>query len=58
MYAIVWMFELIYFTDGRFNFKVYNYYKEVTKNGVNDFCYFSKLNYRSKNKNTKSEVLS
>ena len=56
--AIVWMFEPIHFTDGGFNFKVYNYYKEVTKNDVNDFCCYSKLNYRSKNENTKSEVLS
>ena len=62
----VWVFEPIHFTNGRFYFKVHNYYKEVAKddvkddakNGVNDFCCFSKLNCLNKNKNIKSEVLS
>ena len=54
----VWVFEPIHFTNGIFYFKVHNYYKEVAKDGVNDFCCSSKLNCLSKNKNIKSEVLS
>ena len=38
--------------------KVHNYYKEVAKDDVNDFCCFAKLNCLSKNINMQSEVLS
>ena len=50
------VFEQILFTNGKFYFKVHDYYKEVAKDGVNNFCCFSKLNCLSKNKNIKSEV--
>ena len=54
----VWVFEPMDSPNGRFYFKVHNYYKEVAKDGVNDFCCFSKLNRLSKNKNKKSMVVS
>ena len=46
----VWVFEPIHFTNGRFYFKMHNYYKEVAKDDVNDLCCFSKLNCLNKNK--------
>ena len=48
----VWVFEVVYFRNGRFYFQVNNC-KEVEKDGVNYFYYFTELNCRSKRKKHK-----